>query len=121
MTEYTPKEVVQALAPLFPEGRLSYARLNYYSRMGIVTPTGDTRTPRGRTRYRFNDVLALAFYLEMRKMGFKAEHLENAIAEIQRWRRRPRRGKTVTGKHGGFQWWFWIGELVVKVERALGG
>jgi len=57
----------------------------------------------------------------MRRQGFKAEHLEDAIADIQAGRKRRTRPWVVHQKHGDFEWWFKMDDLETRVNEALEG
>lgn len=82
--EFTSTEVRRIVQKLCgPDCLARLCNLAYYKSSGLVDPAGK-ETYRGRKKFTFGQLLALAFIMEFRRQGLTAAHMTEPIARVAR-------------------------------------
>lgn len=120
-SEYTASDVLKIITTMGLDELLdikpTHPWLNAYRRALIVVPTGHMKY-KGRSCYRFADIVALCFVLEMRAKGVLTRPLEPIVKTIQA-RERFEKGYTLVGQWGVLEWKFHAWALVKAIHRAI--
>ena len=112
---YAGTDVVRVLRNMFPESRkFGLSHLNYYKRMGIIKPHGNGA--RRYDSYTFEDIVMLAWIIEMRTIGIPANSL---FCALLKFRDAIAPDAEFHQKIGPLTWSYPIGELVTRVRARL--
>lgn len=116
--ELNAREVVKLIRPIVGNGRvITEALLNYYKRNEFVEPLGSIYF-KGRQCYRFADIVALAFVLDMGSHGIPVRHLRKHVDQLQEMSSFPRTLR-MEGTIGMLTWFHRTGDLAARIREAV--